>query len=478
MNTRFIELDSTYRNRNQFSKPSLFEVLISQTGTKDKINSLDPICNSCPQLIFCPQNFVNNVGIIDTNNVANNNSIFIVNYAVNPMYPLSKNPDYLVGATIIDTTNIKRVINESTYLSSSVDGLTDSFIISVSIPFPIVPTSIQFVQSTSLLDTPYFFIQGGAIADNYYEKTIIYNETYSILTTIPQWRSIITYDGTTKIAGINVVNNPLIGWNLTDTYILRSVSPQEIGILQNGSDLTTAVINKTYCSPLSYIGDFIRITTQGANYNKICRIVKCHQHDKCHQNETELQSNCSLSIPLNETKLQLDCSLSIPLNETDTYEILQYTRDNAVPFTYTGSTVSQQSMVCYEIELIDLVLPNKTLKNGGRIAFYPYVYVEFQNISSSSSGNTNIIYSNNPNSTRMLFRCPIDDIPNPLLSPFIKIDSDGAKQIIKFKPNDNLKFGVYLPNGELFETLLPEYYSPCAPNPFIQISALFSIKRL
>ena len=79
------------------------------------------------------------------------------------------------------------------------------------------------------------------------------------------------------------------------------------------------------------------------------------------------------------------------------FEILQFTRDNAVPFCYSGSLVSQQEMVCYEIELINLVLPNKTLTSGGRTAFYPYVYVELQNVSGASAGTKCVIYSNNPN---------------------------------------------------------------------------------
>ena len=51
-------------------------------------------------------------------------------------------------------------------------------------------------------------------------------------------------------------------------------------------------------------------------------------------------------------------------------------------------------------------------------------------------------------------------------------------QTIKFKPNDNLYFSIFLANGELYETILPEYYSPSPPNPASQISASFSIRRL
>ena len=162
------------------------------------------------------------------------------------------------------------------------------------------------------------------------------------------------------------------------------------------------------------------------------------------------------------------------------YQIECFQEDNAVPFAFSGSLVSQSQMVCYEIELLHLILPNSTLNvgRGGRIAFYPYVYVELQNVSGSSSGNTNIIYSNNPSATKALFKASIDDTPTPLISPFIKIDGDGMVQTIKFNPNDSLRFLIRLPNGDIFSVEEAELFGPQAPNPLVQISALFSIKRL
>ena len=161
-------------------------------------------------------------------------------------------------------------------------------------------------------------------------------------------------------------------------------------------------------------------------------------------------------------------------------EILNFSYDNFNPFTYTGSLVSQQDMVCYEVELLNLILPNEVLAvgEGGRIAFYPYVYVQLSNVSSACGGLSNIIYSNNPNAIRAIFRVPIDDVINPIISTYVKVDGDGMVQTIKFKPNDNLYFSVFLANGELYKTILPEYYSPAQPNPSSQISVCFSIRRL
>ncbi len=163
-----------------------------------------------------------------------------------------------------------------------------------------------------------------------------------------------------------------------------------------------------------------------------------------------------------------------------TFVILPFSYDNLNPFVYTGSLVSQQELVCYEVQLLNLVLPNVILgtASGSLVSFYPYVYVALQNVTSAGAGLSNIIYSNNPNSTKVLFRAPIKDVPNPVNSTFIKIDGSGMVQTIKFRPNDTLFFGVYLPNGEIFTTILDETMSPLPPNPVIQISACFSIKRL
>ena len=168
------------------------------------------------------------------------------------------------------------------------------------------------------------------------------------------------------------------------------------------------------------------------------------------------------------------------LTTSNELQILTFDRDNENIMNYTGSTVSQNQMVCYEIELISLILPNKPLSNaiGGLIAFYPYLYVELSNVSAPSSGIKGVLYSNNPNANRALFRVGIDDTPTPTISSFIKVDGNGAVQTVKFKPNDTLHFRVFLSNGDLFQTQEQDPIPPAEPDPFLQISAEFSIQRL
>ena len=173
------------------------------------------------------------------------------------------------------------------------------------------------------------------------------------------------------------------------------------------------------------------------------------------------------------------CDFSYGILNSQIIEILPIKDDSFYPLNYTGTTVSQNQVICYEITLISLILPNIPLKNtiGGIIAFYPYIYVEFSNVIDPNSGNKNILYSNNPNAKRALFKVSIQDTNNPERTSFVKLKGDGT-QTIKFKPNDYLFFRVFLSDGVLFETALEDHSPPLPPNFFVQISAEFEIKRL
>jgi hypothetical protein len=162
------------------------------------------------------------------------------------------------------------------------------------------------------------------------------------------------------------------------------------------------------------------------------------------------------------------------------WEILPYTRDSSSSMNYTGSLVSQQNPVCYNLNLKNLILPNITLKSpvGGLISFYPYVYVEISNVSAASKGtDRGVIYSNNPNAVTATFKAPISDVPTPFISKYIKLSSP-MTQTLKFKPNDNLYFRVFFSDGETFSTVVVDTAPPTIPDPLLQISALLEIERL
>ena len=475
-NRRYLEIDSTYRNRKQYPNPSNFTVLIAQSGTRDAMHAYDPVSLAAPQKRWVPTKLILTGTTVDTpaNAPQNTPGEFVIHVPI--ANNAIKDTGYYVGVPIeVDTPAGETVqITSWNYLSSN--AIDDCFTITVTPAFSQIPEgSVTFLTNTTNLANGSVFITDGFVADHYYVGRILYNETQT------NWRPIISYDGTTKLVGLNLspqFGGPVTpGWTLGDTFTIRKAPPQFTGVFPPVPLVFPPSLNKqtSFYIPANThvnVGDFIRFTS-GAHVDTNCRVTKYIAIGTI-VIDPIVDPPTLNTLPLVTT----DCILnSVPANG-DMFEILQFTRDNAVPFCYSGSLVSQQEMVCYEIELINLVLPNKTLTSGGRTAFYPYVYVELQNVSGASAGTKCVIYSNNPNSTRMLFRAVIDDIPNPVISPFVKIDGDGMVQTVKFKPNDNFKFGVYLPNGEPLQTVELDSFSPDSPNPLLQVSAMFSLKRL
>ena len=99
-----------------------------------------------------------------------------------------------------------------------------------------------------------------------------------------------------------------------------------------------------------------------------------------------------------------------------------------------------------------------------------YIYVELRSVNNYSKG---VLYSNNPNANRALFRVTIRDTSTPFKSKFIKLRGSGSVQTVNFTPNDDLYFKVYLSNGDLFKTIQKDTASPLSPDFFVQISAQF-----
>jgi hypothetical protein len=167
-------------------------------------------------------------------------------------------------------------------------------------------------------------------------------------------------------------------------------------------------------------------------------------------------------------------------NQLTTYdwEILPFSKDSVNPLNYTGSLVSNSQMVCYELKIATLILPNEHLRSGfgGLIAFYPFVYVEITNESASSGHERGLIYSNNPNSVKATFRVALNDINKPIATKFVKQRGDMI-QTIKFKPTDNLKFRVFFGDGDTFTTITPDNIPPSLVNPLLQVCGLFEIRR-
>lgn len=264
------------------------------------------------------------------------------------------------------------------------------------------------------------------------------------------------------------------GTSAGSQYRIREGIPrlsQASGAIVGGSASTIQLPNTASSQNGSYVGDFIwvynaNILNIPSSYTAFNDVRMITAYDGATRTATVSQS-FSANIQ----------TASIIDGNTLNWEILPFSRDQYTPITInTNSTTTQQQSVCYEIDLISLVLPNTTLKSGDRIACYPYVLVKFYNI---NSHNLNRINSNNPHANTALFKVPIDNIDEKKSAKFVSLNIGICmNQVIKFKMNDSFYFSVYLPDGSPFETVESDTVSPEPANPDIQISAIFKLIRL
>ena len=515
-NTRYLEISSNYRNRTIWPLASEFEIPISQTGTNSITAALDPISLAMPIFSWTSNNLI----IGGTSQILNatvesitpvKNSSDTTTFVITTLSNVQQLRNYYSSLVILDkipSRPIRRILY-SYYLGGNRTELTVQF--AFSDLFNLGDT-VSITDPTDFSDpsTPLIFIPNGAFQENAYTQYILYNET------INQYRPILRYDNATDIIQLDTSGSisstfstgPITtgtgAWQITDNFSIRTIPPNipglgginpiivntiTVGTTVYTTNSSTIIINNPGGNNLSTVKDFYK--------NRFLRVLP---YGDPNTNSTDIYYEYDPK-PTNNQAMRITsynyCNDNITGSNYGVFtvypyfnlynngigakiEILPFSRDNFNPFIYTGSLVSQQEMVCYEIQLTRLTLPNYTLavSQGGRIAFYPYVYVQISNVSASGAGLKNIIYSNNPNATNVIFRAPIYDIQNPLSTPFVRINGGGMTQTIKFKPNDNLYFKVTLSTGETYKTLLEEYYSPSSPNPMAQITALFSFKRI
>jgi hypothetical protein len=533
-NARYIEIDSTYRNRKEWPNPAEFEILISQSGRKDRLQSQDPVSISAPltsSWIINEFTVSGGASITATVNssvgvgAAGDNKSTLILTSAGPI-GFQQIENYYVGAvaTNITTSSSSRIISYKWLYVNTAQIIVEGSI-------TILPASVNTIQITDPTDittdlqNSYVFVPNGRNGFNAYPNCILWNETRQ------NYSPILSYDTTTKLVKVKIdgLSSP---WQLTDTLSIRKEAPL-FGQLNNEAiypdstifSLPSAyalseydVYRNSYIKVGNEIGLITRYVTLTGNalggdgthiilpdnasningfYNNMYIQINNEVRKIISYTVTGIGPNIVRTAefatfigPPNYYVLAGDPfalrngfvnnAFATAFTNGANYEILSFSYDNHNPFVYTGSLTSQQEISCYQIELVDLILPNKILNCGfgSRIAFYPYLYVEVTNISGSSSGMKNSIYSNNPNATSAVFRVPVYDVQNPIASAFVKLDGDGMVQTLKFKPNDNIFFSVRLPNGELFKTLEQERYSPYQPNPDIQISALFGFKKL
>ena len=227
-NKRYLEIDSTYRNRELYPKPSTFEVLISQSGTRDAIHAYDPVSNASPIKTWIPDKLVLSGTVLPpADEPTNTASEFIIQ--VDILKNANKTHNYYSGYPIDVTTpgDIVKIFTW-TYLSTT-PGATDNFVVNIKPSYDIIPSGIVTFYAANVVNdfvNGTVFIPDGYPANHFYVGYILYNETIATTSNGKNnWRTIISYDGLTKIAGIDlnegVVSPGVDEWTIKHTYSIR-----------------------------------------------------------------------------------------------------------------------------------------------------------------------------------------------------------------------------------------------------------------
>jgi hypothetical protein len=462
----YLELDSTFRDRQSWPNPGNFEaVLASSRATSGDME--DPVSQSEPVNAWTSGLFninaigSNNIsGQIENINIGNANSSTVIEFKVNYPDLLQPRKNYYRNAVLRNVSNyvtggaqtLAR-ISQYIYMGNNRGQVTlydkdSAFVYNLC-------DLIKIVDPTDFTDSSnsFLFVPEGSIFSQNYLGKLIYNET------LAESRIISNYDNQTNLIKIS---SPSIGsWTIQDNYSIRQIAPNFTFPIDASSTNSQIIITGSAASDINntYLAWYIRIPKIIYSTIDIAESRRIVNYDGITKIAT-VNPAFSSSPP-------------IGLNT----ELMQYSYDNANPLNWSSSL--SQEVPLYSIKLLSLVLPNQILAvgTGSKPVYYPYFYVEL------SSGDPWFpfynIYSNNPNAVHVIFRASVKNIENFETSQFIALKGDNMKQIIRFRLDSSIRIRILIPStGETFKTVISDTISPAAPNPAIQINALFEFTPL
>lgn len=419
---KYLDIDSTYRNRELYPHPTDFIV----TGGLQQVLD-DPIVDGLPVHYYQGTQYE----VLDVPVVGGT-------AAVPQLSPTLSNRDgYYVGGMITNQrtqtasiiisydgdTHLVQTIGSMDFQVGDKCNITDpstARIVSVFYPDKL-PTSTQYVGM------------------------------YLVDRTISESRVIVDYNPITQLIQLDKPFGSK--WAKTDYYEITTT----LSYLYQSENKSALIIGNTiHVNPNSInfnpVGKYVRVISTGINYNKFSLILN---YDKL-------------------TGVMTVDSKGGWIDETDaTVEILDITRGNSVNLSITPSCRLDKGT--YEVQLVSLTLPNAPILGSSSLylASFPYIYVEFGNAHASSQSQ---IISNNPHSTKSLFKIPVYDLPSTNISTFIRLSSN-MRHIIYFNPNEDIRVRIYLPFGKLV-TYQADAFSPYAPNELFQVSMTVSLVRV
>ena len=454
MPKKYLEVNSSSRNRNLWPHPAEFDFVVERSGSAGNgATALDPVCVSQPIIAFSGYRF--NANMVDVNikmdvittGIGESNSSNIIIVEENTSEVLQTKTDYYRHAVLFRSQGgdfIRTRISSYRYLGNDRGKLILEDSIS-----PADGDKYEIVDPTDLSvpEFAFIFVPAGSNIPNDYTSYIIYNET------LDEFRKIINYD--TDMGSVTPGLPAIPTWENGHNYSIRIAPPSGVTVAAVGSDIDTIIL--TDPNLVVNVGDFVRIP------------------ETLYLNQPVApQSESRRVVAVDGNTLTIHPDFTADPTGLK-IEILEYSYDNFNPFTYTGTR--ENTMVNYNVKLSSLILPNQLLDVGlgGRISYYPYVYVEFSPVEGQAQG---VIYSNNSSAKRALFTSAVGDIQNLETALFVKLTGDDMIQTIKFKTDTTFHFKITLPNGQLFKTAEIDTTNPSAVIPTIQINAVIEVERV
>lgn len=417
---KYLEIDSTYRNRQKWPVQALFHVDKSRQTPND-----DPISDAEPIVAWRGGVIMDNTMSVE---FRSSNSL-ILNGNV-------QTPDNYYSHAMLNPSGFR--ILSSKYLGSNKTLIT---VDSNSANLPEIGTYLNISEATDL-SVGLLFVPGISYNEslqNFFIGKILYDET------VNKYSQIVSYDKTT---GCVKVSPAIPGWRVFDNFSIRYRPP-----IMSGMTAGVTLTNNTLIGvPEGFKDNFVRLIP----------IYPANSRPPSGETRQIVRYDSATNI----------ATVYPPFSANPSgfkYEILEYTRPNYFPLTYSGTI--QQDLANCTVRLLNLMLPNKILRvgYGGTPWDYPYLYVK---LTPRNAINTNINCSNNPHSISTLFRA----IPTHCnRKNFLKFTGDDATVRLRFIIDSDFMFEVTLPNGETLQYEDYDTSSPSRPNPLLQISCCFEI---
>ena len=534
---KYLDLDSTYRDRNLYPNPNVYVIPLNYPSrNENSASAIDPVSDSIPytgsslpvgsnttqssvglfpnqvaldanepsidnyyinsvlQLIQFYTNFYTITGYNGTTKVATINGIiggtvYTGSVGVDTSQsiftaalPASTIDDFYTGFWVVFTTQASGTGNLGIANAKQISSYVGSNqTITVSSPFANVVTAADQFYITNQLRQYTGSVDTGTVTPTYTSFALaapasavngFYNGMFAVFTNgidSGQIGLISGYSAANKEVTLSntldyVPNNGdqlyIIQWAPPSAglgYYTRYTQPFFQGNVNTGSVTPTTTVfglNSSASSANStYLNAFVYFTS-GLNIGQSARVAAYDGTLK---------------------KITLATALTFVPQNGDLLDINSYSSDNASTLIYSGNLSSSQNNY-YEIELLNVIYPNQLLGNGigGKLSNSPYIYVQLYNEGNQLANQ--VMYSNNPNSINALFKVPVNLYFGS--TSFYTLKDCKQKQVIQLRPDKDLFINITYGSGETVQFQEQDDFSPNPPNPLLQISCTFAIRKV